>query len=217
MSKIVEKTAKTVQEAIGLALEELGAQRDEVEIEVLDEGSKGIFGIGGKLARVRVSLKSSRSDEAVGFLTDVLSKMNVAVEIEMTEDDESIMLRITGKDSGIIIGRRGETLDALQYLTSLVVNKQSDDYKRVTIDIENYRQKREETLVKLTNRLADRVVRYRKSVTLEPMNPYERRIIHSTLQNNNNVETHSVGEEPNRKVVITLKQGTGARRQEGSN
>lgn len=213
MSQIVEKTAKTVQEAIGLALEELGAQRDEVEIEVLDEGSKGIFGIGGKLARVQVSFKSSRSDVAIGFLTDVLSKMNVAVEIEVVEDDESIMLRITGKDSGIIIGRRGETLDALQYLTSLVVNKQSDDYKRVTIDIENYRQKREETLIKLADRLADRVVRYRKSVTLEPMNPYERRIIHSTLQNNNYVETHSVGEEPNRKVVITLKQGAGARRQ----
>lgn len=217
MSQIVEKTAKTVQEAIGLALEELGVRREDVDIEILDEGSKGIFGIGGKLARVQVSLKeteSSRSEEAVSFLRNVLTKMNVAVEIDMTEDDESIMLKITGKDSGIIIGRRGETLDALQYLTSLVVNKQSDDYKRVTIDIENYRQKREETLVKLADRLADRVVRYRKSVTLEPMNPYERRIIHSTLQNNRLVETHSVGEEPNRKVVITLKQGAGARRQQ---
>lgn len=213
MSQIVEKTAKTVQEAIGLALDELGVQREDVEIEILDEGSKGIFGIGGKLARVQVSLRSSRSGEAVSFLKNVLSKMNVEVEIDMVEDDESIMLKITGKDSGIIIGRRGETLDALQYLTSLVVNRQTDDYKRVTIDIENYRQKREDTLVKLADRLADRVVRYRKSVTLEPMNPYERRIIHSTLQNNKMVETHSVGEEPNRKVVITLKQGAGSRRQ----
>lgn len=212
MSLIVEKTAKTVQEAINLALEDLGVQKDDVEIEVIDEGTKGIFGIGSKFARVRVTLESSRSDDAVNFLEDVLSKMNVEVDIEMIEDDESIQLKITGKDSGIIIGRRGETLDALQYLTSLVVNKQRDDYKRVTIDIENYRQKREETLVKLADRLAERVVRYRKSVTLEPMNPYERRIIHSTLQNNKSVETHSVGEEPNRKVVITLKQGMGIRR-----
>jgi spoIIIJ-associated protein len=213
MSQIVEKTAKTVQEAIALALEELGVQREDADVEILDEGSKGIFGIGGKLARVQVSVKSdSRSDKAVGFLKDVLDKMNVEVEIDVTEDEESVMLKITGKDSGIIIGRRGETLDALQYLTSLVINKQTEDYKRVTIDIENYRQKREETLVKLADRLADRVVRYRKSVTLEPMNPYERRIIHSTLQNNRMVETHSVGEEPNRKVVITLKQGAGSRR-----
>jgi spoIIIJ-associated protein len=210
---MVEKTAKTVQEAINLALEELGAQRDDVEIEVIDEGTKGLFGIGGKYARVQVTLRNSRSEDAVGFLSKIFSKMNVDVDIEKIEDEESIMLKITGNDSGIIIGRRGETLDALQYLTSLVVNKQSDEYKRVTIDIENYRQKREETLVKLAERLAERVIRYRKSVTLEPMNPYERRIIHSTLQNNKLVETHSIGEDPNRKVVITLKQGMGGRRQ----
>ncbi len=214
MSHIVEKTAKTVQEAVELALEELGAQREDVEIEVLEEGNKGIFGIGGKNARVKVSLLSTRSDVAVDFLADVLTRMNVEVDIEKTEDDESIQIKITGKDSGIIIGRRGETLDALQYLTSLVVNKQREDYKRVTLDIENYRQKREDTLEKLADRLAERVIKYRRSVTLEPMNPYERRIIHSTLQNNNMVETHSVGEEPNRKVVITLKQGAGNRRKQ---
>lgn len=213
MSQIVEKTAKTVQEAINLALEEIGIREEDAEIEVIDEGTKGIFGIGGKLAKVRVTKKSSRADEAVHFLEDVLSKMNVDVNIEKVENDESILLKITGKDSGIIIGRRGETLDALQYLTSLAVNKQSSEYKRVTIDIENYRQKREETLVKLAERLSERVVRYRKSVTLEPMNPYERRIIHASLQNNKLVETHSIGEEPNRKVVITLKQGAGSRRQ----
>lgn len=212
MSHTVEKTAKTVQEAINLALEELGVTEADVDIEVMEEGAKGLFGIGSKVARVQVTLKSSRSDDAANFLVDVFDKMNVEVEIDLIEDDESIMLNITGADSGIIIGRRGETLDALQYLTSLVVNKQRDDYKRVTIDIENYRQKREETLVKLAERLAERVVRYRKNVTLEPMNPYERRIIHSTLQNNVMVETHSVGEEPNRKVVITLKQGMNSRR-----
>lgn len=207
MDQIVEKSAKTVQEAIDSALEELGADIDDVEVEVLEEGNKGIFGIRSKSAKVRVTLKRSRSDEAVQFLEDILSKMNVDVNIDKFEDEDSIQLKITGKDSGIIIGRRGETLDALQYLTSLVVNKQTDDYKRVILDIENYRQKREETLAKLAERLAERVIKYRKNVTLEPMNPYERRIIHSTLQSNEMVETHSIGEEPNRKVVITLKQG----------
>ena len=213
MGMMVEKTAKTVQEAVNLALEELGAKREDVDIEVLDEGNKGIFGIGGKSARVRVTLTNSLSDEAADFLSDVLSKMNIAANIEKYEDDESITLKITGRESGIIIGRRGETLDALQYLTSLVVNKKSARYKRVTIDIENYREKREETLVRLADRLAERVVRFRRNVTLEPMNPYERRIIHSALQNNNMVETHSVGEEPNRKVVITLRQSEAGKRQ----
>ena len=213
MSHIVEKTGKTVQEAVNLALEELNAERDSVEIEVLDEGSKGLFGIGGKMARVRVILNLSQSDDARMFLSDVFDKMKVSVDIEAEEDEESVLLKVKGKDSGIIIGRRGETLDALQYLTSLVVNKNKDGYKRVTIDIENYRQKREETLVRLANRLAERVSRYRKNVTLEPMNPYERRIIHSSLQNNKYVETYSVGEEPNRKVVITPKQAPGTRRQ----
>ena len=213
MGMMVEKTAKTVQEAVNLALEELGAKKEDVDIEVLDEGNKGIFGIGGKSARVRVTLTNSLSDEAADFLSDVLSKMNIAANIEKYEDDESITLKITGRESGIIIWRRGETLDALQYLTSLVVNKKSARYKRVTIDIENYREKREETLVRLADRLAERVVRFRRNVTLEPMNPYERRIIHSALQNNNMVETHSVGEEPNRKVVITLRQGEAGKRQ----
>lgn len=213
MGEIIEKTAKTVQEAINIALEELGAQREDVEINIIEEGAKGLFGIGGKNARVQVRLKNAGHEDGVEFLRSVFERMHVSVDIDKTEDDESILLKVTGKDSGIIIGRRGETLDALQYLTSLVVNKKSDTYKRVTIDIENYRQKREETLVKLADRLADRVIRYRRNVTLEPMNPYERRIIHSTLQNNNYVETYSVGEEPNRKVVITLKQGAGTKRQ----
>ncbi|OGO83698.1 MAG: DNA-binding protein [Clostridiales bacterium GWC2_40_7] len=213
MSQVVEKTGKTVQEAVNLALEELNASLDNTDIEVLDEGSKGLFGIGSKVAKVRVTLRNIQdSNQAERFLQDVFSKMNVSVDIDTQENEEALTLRITGKDSGIIIGRRGETLDALQYLTSLVVNKNREDYKRVTVDIENYRQKREETLVRLANRLAERVVRYRKNVTLEPMNPYERRIIHSSLQNNKMVETYSVGDEPNRKVVITIKQQAGYKR-----
>lgn len=212
MGTMIEKTGKTVQEAINSALEELGAEREAVDVEIIDEGAKGLFGIGSKVARVKVTLKEIQMEDGVRFLGSVFEKMKVDVDIEKVEDEESIQLKVTGKDSGIIIGRRGETLDALQYLTSLVVNRKNENYKRVTIDIENYRQKREETLVKLAERLAERVVKYRRNVSLEPMNPYERRIIHSTLQNNNYVETYSVGEDPNRKVVITLKQGNGNRK-----
>jgi spoIIIJ-associated protein len=123
----------------------------------------------------------------------------------MQEDDDSVDIKIQGQDSGIIIGRRGETLEALQYLAGLAINNGESGYKKVIIDIENYRRKREETLIKLSNKLADRVLRTRRSITLEPMSPYERRIIHSTLQNNKMVKTYSLGDEPNRKVVITLK------------
>ena len=206
MNDYVEISAKTVQEAVALALEELGADYGDVEIEVLEEGSKGLFGIGSRDARVRVSLKNSPADDAYNFLENILSLMNMDVEVEKLEDGDTIILRVWGKDSGIVIGRRGETLDALQYLTNLVVNKHSDTYKRVIIDVENYRKRREETLVRLAGRLADRVTRYRRNITLEPMNPYERRIIHSALQNHRYVETYSIGEEPNRKVVISLKQ-----------
>ncbi|WP_265445920.1 RNA-binding cell elongation regulator Jag/EloR [Acetivibrio straminisolvens] len=206
MPQFVEKSAKTVKEAVDLALAELNATEDNVEIEVLEEGTKGIFGlIGSKLARVKVTLKETGGEKAKKFLLDIFSKMKVSADVLVEESEDTILLRIQGDDIGIIIGRRGETLDALQYLTSLVVNKSKQGYKRLVIDIENYRQKREETLVKLANRLADRVIKYKKDITLEPMNPYERRIIHSSLQNHKYVETYSVGEEPNRKVIIALK------------
>lgn len=206
MPQFVEKSAKTVKEAVDLALAELNATEDNVEIEVLEEGTKGIFGlIGSKLARVKVTLKETGGEKAKKFLLDIFSKMKVSADVLVEESEDTILLRIQGDDIGIIIGRRGETLDALQYLTSLVVNKSKQGYKRLVIDIENYRQKREETLVKLANRLADRVIKYKKDITLEPMNPYERRVIHSSLQNHKYVETYSVGEEPNRKVIIALK------------
>lgn len=206
MGVSVEKSAKTVQEAVLLALSELQVAESQVTVEVIDEGTKGIFGlIGSKMAKVRVTVKETSGDKAKTFLIDVLDKMNIQAQVDVQEEEDSILLKVSGKDIGIIIGRRGETLDSLQYLTSLVVNKDSDEYKRIVIDMENYRQKREETLVKLANRLADRVIKYKKTITLEPMNPYERRIIHSTLQNNKYVETYSSGEEPNRRVVIALK------------
>ncbi|MDQ2086011.1 RNA-binding cell elongation regulator Jag/EloR [Herbivorax sp. ANBcel31] len=206
MTNSIEKSAKTIEDAIDVALLELDTSKENVDIEIINEGVKGIFGlIGNKQAKVRVTVKESMAAKAKEFLLDVFEKMNVDADILIEEDEESIFMDITGDDIGILIGRRGETLDSLQYLTSLVINKDKEIYKRVVIDIENYRQKREETLIKLASRLADRVVRYKKNITLEPMNPYERRIIHSSLQEHKDVETYSVGEEPNRKVMICLK------------
>jgi spoIIIJ-associated protein len=206
MGRVVEKSAKTVQEAVSLALDELNTDEDKVIIEVLDEGSKGIFGlIGGKLAKVKVTTKETGNEKAVKFLKDIFDKMNINLDVEVIDNEDSVTFRIIGEDVGIIIGRRGETLDSLQYLTSLVVNKAEQKFKRVIVDTENYRKKREETLIKLADRLAERVIKYKKSITLEPMNPYERRIIHFSLQNNKQIRTYSIGDEPNRKVVITIK------------
>ena len=183
MPNYVEKSAKSIQEAIDAALVELNVKRENVEVEILDEGAKGIFGlIGSKQAKVRVTLKETSGEKAKKFLLDLFSKMKVNADVLVEEKDDSVLIKIEGNDIGIVIGRRGETLDSLQYLTSLVINKSKEDYKRVVIDIENYRQKREETLVKLANKLADRVMKYKKNITLEPMNPYERRVIHSSLK-----------------------------------
>lgn len=209
MAYSIEKTGKTVQDAISAALTELKLSEEEVDIEIIDEGTKGLFGIiGSKVAKIKVSVKeveNNRCDMASDFLYTILNNMGIEAQISVNEDEENIVVDINGDDIGIIIGRRGETMDSLQYLTSLVVNKGYQDYKRVILNIENYRQKREETLVKLANRLAEKVVKYKKPVTLEPMNPYERRIIHSSLQGHKYVETYSTGEEPKRKVIIALK------------
>lgn len=206
MGKSIEKTAKTVEEAVALALEELNAKKDNVDIEIIDEGTKGIFGLGSKEAKVKVEVKDKKEKSLVkDFLKKVFEKMDMDVDVLMAETEDSININLEGENMGLLIGRRGETLDALQYLVGIVANKGQESYKKVILDTENYRQKREETLVKLANKIAERVVSLKKSVTLEPMNPYERRIIHSTLQENKNIETYSVGEEPNRKVVIALK------------
>lgn len=205
MKRTVEKVGKTVEEAINTALSELNLTRDQVDIEIVDEGSKGFFGlIGSKDAKVIVTEKDSGKLRAVEFLESVFEKMNLKVNLNCEEKGNHLKISLEGDDMGILIGRRGETLDSLQYLTSLVVNKGDFNYVRVSVDTENYRKKREETLRRLARKLADRVLKYRRSITLEPMNPYERRIIHSTLQNNKMVTTYSVGEEPNRKVIIAL-------------
>ncbi|MGE4283124.1 MAG: RNA-binding cell elongation regulator Jag/EloR [Clostridia bacterium] len=205
MKKSIEKSGKTVEEAVNLALIELGLEYEQVEILVVEEGTKGLFGlIGSKVAKVVVTQKDTVQNRAKEFLEEVFNKMNLEVDISFEEKENSLKILLQGDDMGILIGRRGETLDSLQYLTSLVVNRGDSEYVRVSMDTENYRKKREETLIRLAKRLADRVLKYRRSITLEPMNPYERRIIHSTLQNNKMVATYSVGEEPNRKVVISI-------------
>ena len=199
-----EFKGKTVDEAIMAGLSELGLGIDQVDIEIVTEGSKGIFGL-GRSAVIRMSEKAASGLEADAFLNGIFERMGVPAKAEAREEEDAVRINITGDSTGVLIGRRGETLDALQYLTSLVVNKQKEEYVRVVVDTENYRAKREETLVKLANRIAAKVAKTGKRVVLEPMNPYERRILHSTLQNNPKVETVSEGEEPYRKVVIKRK------------
>lgn len=207
MTNSIEKTAKTVDEAIDLALLHLKADRKMVDIEVIEAGNKGFLGfIGNKQAKVKVTLIENNSlKKATFFVNEVLSKMGVEADVDATEAEECINIKISGENVGLLIGRRGETLDALQYLTSLVTNKGAGIHYKVMLDVESYRSRREETLVSLAERLAKKVVRTRKSITLEPMTAYERRIIHSSLQSNNSVETYSIGEEPYRKIVIKPK------------
>jgi len=200
--KFVETTGKTIEEAIRLALIELGANREDVAYDVLEEGTKGFFGIGAKDTKIKVYIKENACDKAVEFLTTILNKMNIEASITAELDGESLSINMEGEDMAILIGKRGQTLDAIQYLISLVVNKDKEEYVRVILDTENYRMKRKDTLENLANKLAYKVKKSRKNVVLEPMNPYERRIIHSALQNNPNVSTKSEGDEPYRKVVI---------------
>ena len=204
--KSIESSGKTIDEAILMAVAQLGVQRDNLDIEILEEPVKGLFGIiGAKDARIRATIKKSFGDKAKEFLLKLLELMGMEAAVEVNEKVDCVSIKIKGTGMGLLIGYRGETLDAIQYLVSLYINKGAKEYKRVIIDTENYRAKREETLRKLAKRLAHKVAKTKKRIVLEPMNPYERRIIHSTLQNDRFVKTYSEGEEPFRKVIITLK------------
>ena len=208
MDKVVEKSAKTIDEAVQLALTELGANREDVTIEVLNEGKKGLFGIGSVDATVRVTKTETPISRAEDFVKSIMAEVGVEVSLSSTYEDERVDISIDcDEDSvGYIIGRRGDNLDALQYLTSLVVNKGEPNYIRVSLNIGDYREKREETLVRLAKSKASYVLKSHRSITLEPMNPNERRIIHSTLQEYRNIYTYSTGDEPNRRIVIAPKK-----------
>lgn len=205
--RVCEKSGKTVDEAVNLACAELGVNAETVEIEVLEEASKGLFGfIGNRLARVKVTVKATPGDKACNFLREISSTMGLQVNLEIEDDPEVLKINFSGDDLGILIGRRGDTLDALQYLANLVANKKEEQRVRVVLDVEGYRRRREQTLQKLAIKLADKVRRRNQEVVLEPMNPHERRIIHTALQNNKFVYTTSQGEDPYRKIVIFPKK-----------
>ena len=254
-----EKWGKDIDEAVELALIDLKVSKDDVEVTVLEEPTKGFLGIGAKLAKVRVEkkkpaepekpakpkeskpkerkpekkpnikkpqenkpeekrrnivlddvdindLKEVEEHEALTFLKDITEKMGLDLNFKARVGEDLVYVEMNGKDSRTVIGKRGQTLDAIQYLASLVVNKDREKYTKVVVDAENYRAKREKTLEQLANRLAGKVVKTRKHVRLEPMNPYERKVIHATLQKNPNITTRSEGEEPYRRVVIELKK-----------
>ncbi|GAW93651.1 RNA-binding cell elongation regulator Jag/EloR [Calderihabitans maritimus] len=204
--KSIEVSGKTVEEAVNMALEELQAEREEVEVEILEHPSKGLFGlIGSKLAKVRVTLKEDPIRIAQEFLLGLIRRMGVHADISIAQKDEYTYLTLTGSDLGILIGRRGETLNALQYLVNLVVNRKVEKRIKIILDVEGYRSRREQTLIRLARRLSEKVKRTGNRIVLEPMNPHERRVIHTALQNDNSVYTYSEGEEPYRKVVISLK------------
>lgn len=208
-----EFSAKTVDDAITEACKEFVVTSDKLEYEVVEEGSSGFLGIGSKPAVIKARVKEEIKEIAVedvakNFLKEVFEAMNMAVVIDVKYDKEenTMDIDLSGDEMGVLIGKRGQTLDSLQYLVSLVVNKEKEDYIRVKVDTENYRQRRKETLENLAKNISYKVKRTKRSVSLEPMNPYERRIIHSALQNDKYVTTHSEGEEPFRRVVVSLKK-----------
>ena len=206
---MIEVSAKTVSDAITEACQKLGVTSDKLDYQVVEEGSSGFLGIGAKPAVIKAAVKKSSVEEVARvFLNDVFQAMNmeVAIDIKYNEEEKNMDIELSGNEMGVLIGKRGQTLDSLQYLTSLVVNKEQQDYVRVKVDTENYRSRRKDTLENLAKNIAFKVRKTRKPVVLEPMNPYERRIIHSALQGNKFVETVSEGEEPYRHVVVKLKR-----------
>ena len=204
--EFIEVSAKTVDDALTEALIKLGATSDQVEYEVIEKGSTGFLGIGSKPAVIKIRKKCTVEDNIREFLGKVFEAMNLEVEIIITKEDNVYAVELKGADMGVLIGKRGQTLDSLQYLANLAVNKNSEEYVKVKIDTEDYRNRRKETLENLAKNIAYKVKRTKRPVSLEPMNPFERRVIHSALQNDRFVTTHSEGEEPYRHVVVTLKR-----------
>jgi len=219
----ITSTGQTVEDAVKKALKELNVEQEQVDIRIIDEGKKGLFGIfGQKPAIVHVKLKETSEltdallkwnenadlnplDEAKNFLEQVIKEMGITASVDIKLEEKTAYFNIKGENLAILIGKRGQTLNSLQYLTQLVANKTSTDYVPIILDAENYREKRRETLTQLAVKLADKVVKTNKEFSLEPMPSFERKIIHSTLMEDERVQTYSVGTEPNRYVVIAPK------------
>ena len=214
-----EFSAKTKEDAITEACQYFTVSSDKLMIEVVDEGSNGFLGIGAKPAIIKAAVKGTVEDKAKDFLKDVLEAMDleVVIDVKYDEAEKNMEIDLKGDDMGVLIGKRGQTLDSLQYLVSLVVNKESEEYIRVKVDTEDYRNRRKATLEGLAKNISYKVKRTKRAVSLEPMNPYERRIIHSALQNDKYVTTHSEGDEPFRHVVVTLKKSERYERNDSHN
>lgn len=206
MAKTLIVTGKTVEEAVKLGLAQWKVPESRVKVQVLEQAAKGLFGLfGSKDAKVQLELIPDAVEEAIAFLNEVFGTMGVQADIERAEDKDGVLLNLTGAELGILIGRRGQTLDSLQYLVNIVANRYSDKHLRIILDAEHFRERRKKTLEDLAGRLAGRVIRTRKDVVLEPMSPADRKIIHSQLQDHPTVRTYSKGDEPNRRVVISLR------------
>ena len=215
MKKEVIVSAKTVEEAVAKAVEELGApSAQEIEYTVLEEAKKGLFGIGAVPAKISASYTVGGEYVALEFIKKLVANMQLDLTVTLSEgDNDDKLINIDGENAGVLIGHHGDTLDSLQYLANLAANKKEEgvkrEYVKITVDVEGYRAKREATLRTLARRMADKVLKYKKSVMLEPMNPYERRIIHSEIQHIEGVSTNSIGSENNRKIVIYLEEKPG--------
>jgi spoIIIJ-associated protein len=211
MLKSIEVSGKTEDEAIQSALDQLGLSRDEVSVEIIERAKAGFLGLKSAPALVRVSYEGdpSHAERVEKFLTGLFSRMGISASPEVQESEGIVSVNLIGEDPGALIGRRGETLDAIQHLTNYVVNRGVSGRVRVNIDTENYRERRNEALERLAEKVASKVVKYRRNMTLEPMNSYERHIIHTALQEYENVTTYSIGTEPNRRIVVPYERKGG--------
>ncbi len=203
----IQISGKTRQEAIERAIEQLGVDESKMDIQVVDEGSKGFLGIGAKDYIIKVKKILDREDLIREFLEKVFKSMDTVCDINIVQTEENTRVEIKGEDAAIFIGKRGEILDSLQMLTNIVVSKALDSHEKIILDIENYREKREKSLIAYAKKMAKKVIFQRRNIKLEPMNPYERRVIHYALQDDGRINTFSEGEEPNRRIVLSLKKG----------
>ena len=206
MQKSIEVQGRTEDEAIEAALEQLNMSRDDVSVEIVEQARSGFLGLKNTPAVVKVVYESQdeRSEQVNCFLTGLFERMDIEVSLDIKEGEDSINVILTGKEPGALIGRRGETLDAIQHLTNYVINRSVSGRVRINLDAENYRQRRNEALENLASRTAGKVIKYRRNLTLDPMNAYERHVIHTALQDFEQVSTFSVGTEPNRRVVVAF-------------